>query len=817
MKQITVANRLRPVRFGFLVRPDRSQSLQRAFEVCTSLWGGKYNPMIPIFARVPRWWDRRGHHFDSASQITNGYLDFFEPDLLVETERGLAEGLGYSANRVLSIDDILPHGAGFDRSGHGQSVFNLFEHLHQTEFQFSRRHPHDIVNVAAKSKRFAPLSACLFGKFPTDSNLQYLDKAFNEAFDPLKVPLDGDALLALFEKGFTSALRMGHHGVEVDYHDHNDPALFVLDALQPRDLIDFWNLRATRREVLPIPVQWLPQLTEFCRRCVARTYRPLPGNPNGVMIRATVMFSRSIPSADIQRLHTEHFRVDVADANVLQDWYPPIWRETPSWVVGNPRPTLTAKEVRTEITVGSGSEDRIRFETLAPEFAARFAGENRWANVIRLEDWTSEDRLALVFPTDSRDPKFPHFGWGREGLIPTTEGLVHIPTFRGMAATWDLTDGTTAVIAWLKTQGIEAVSSSAGRVTQQVIHTLGGFWGVRCIANAETVKYLNEISRRPGHRSAHHQEFRNRIKGFSRGDVWRDRSFEGLVERGAVQLGLELKCTKCANWSWHVLSGLGYEMTCEFCRRGFPFPVIEPSVAGNARWAYRLVGPFALPNFAEGSYAAALALRFFAATLAHHDKAGVTWSGGLELRMQDKRLEADFVLWYQRKQLLKNDLPTDVVFGEAKSFGADAFQADDVDRLKQLALVFPGSILVFATMKTAAELSEAEVSRLRRLAEWGRESIEGRGKSRAPVVVLTAVELFAPRSLSSSWQDASSRHAELIAPAWRSAESLRQLADMTQQLYLSMPSYQEWHEEKWRRHRERRLQDESVIPVSDNE
>ena len=41
----------------------------------------------------------------------------------------------------------------------------------------------------------------------------------------------------------------------------------------------------------------------------------------------------------------------------------------------------------------------------------------------------------------------------------------------------------------------------------------------------------------------------------------------------------------------------------------------------------------------------------------------------------DQKVEADFVLWYQRKALMSDsqDSPTDIVFGEAKSFGRDAF------------------------------------------------------------------------------------------------------------------------------------------------
>jgi hypothetical protein len=60
--------------------------------------------------------------------------------------------------------------------------------------------------------------------------------------------------------------------------------LFVFDAQSPHDLMDYWNLRAVRANVLPVPLQWLPELSPFCRRYITENFRPLPNNPHGVMI-----------------------------------------------------------------------------------------------------------------------------------------------------------------------------------------------------------------------------------------------------------------------------------------------------------------------------------------------------------------------------------------------------------------------------------------------------------------------------------------------------------------------------------------------------
>ncbi len=814
MPHISVHVRLRPVRFAFLVRPnDRKRALE-IFRVNTCLWGGKYNPIIPYFKNVPKWWDRHNHHFATASQIVNGYLDFFEPDFIVEAESGLADGLGFDKERVLQLSSLLTREGDRDWNGHGLSVLSLYSDLYRKVFQFARRQEHNIIDVAPEKLSFSGFCACLFGAFPVAPDLKYLRQAFIDAFAPKTVSINCALLANLYRSGFTSALRIGHSKIDIDYHDHSNPALFVMDAQEPRDLIDFWNLRAVKRHVLPVPVEWLGDLSEFCKEFIVKNHRPLPGNPHGVMIRATVMFARSIPTDDIERLHMDHFHVDVAGANVRQDWYPSIWQPSPEFTVREMRPALSAATKTLDVPVVA-EKPEIRFDSLHPEFANEYGNQNRWANVVRLRDWTHKDQIATAFPCDYKNPVFPKFGLGGEHLLPTTEGLVIFPQYRNLPERWEMVDGSTAINNWLKIHGIKAILSDAGRATQQIIQTLGGFWGVASFAHADIVKLLNEISRRSISRSAHHHEFRNRIQNATKNDVWRGRNFESLIERNAVELGLELKCTKCSSWSWYSLKQLDYQMNCSLCLRQFRFPIINPSASSKSKWAYRLIGPFALPNFANGGYAVSLSIRFFSEIVGKSDKADVTWSAGQELELApNEKVESDFILWYQRKVLFGNDYPTELVFGEAKSFrgetseekrsNRDAFQSDDVERMKKLAVRFPGSILAFSTMKQADELSRDEVFRIARLAEWGREYIRERRQTRAPVIVLTGTELFAPFSLRDAWKNMGGRHAQLIELGWVRTDNLRVLADLTQQLYLGLPSYGTWLEAKWKRRAARR-------------
>lgn len=798
MENISVNVRLRPVRFAFMVRPEDKANLLKIFHINTCLWGGLYNPIIPFLKRVPIWWERDGYKFDNAKQIVNGYLDYFEPDFVVEAKKGIASGFGIDPKRILQLGDILPRAGQREEKGHGQTVLDLYRKLYREEFQFVRRDKHKIIDVTAVTPGFDGFAACLFGGFPKQLNLKYFGTAFKDVFDPEQVKLDAAALKKLNISGFYSALRMGHDDVEVDYNDHSEPTLFILNAEESKDLLDFWNFRAVHRNVVAIPVQWLPELSDFCKHFITKNYRPLPGNPNGVMIHPISMFSRSINPKDIETLHQKYLLVDKQGANAIQTWYPPIWRQAPEIMIRRTRPTLTAASQKFDVPVDL-EKPSIRFESLYPNFAARYGGDNRWANVISLEDWSYKNRIATVFPSDFRIQAVPRFGLD-ELLLSTNEGLVNFPHFKDVPHYWELIEGKESIELWLKGDKISCRLSESGRATQQIIQTLGGFFGVKSLSHKGIIELLDGMARSSVTRSAHQKEFENKVNTAINGDFWRGKVLETLVERKAVELGHELKCSKCGSWGWYALNQLNAEMHCNLCLRSFNFPLTNPTDSKRAKWAYRVIGPFALPKYADGGYSSALSIRFFSDVIGRMGKAEITWSPGQELTFPNgEKVEADFILWYQRKHFFGTDHRTQIVFGETKSFGKDAFKNEDVERMKLLAVKYPGSILVFATMKEACELSTDEIKRIRKLAEWGREYDKDRRETRSPVIVLTGAELFCPHYLSEAWKEKGGKHKLLVDPAYVQLENLKTLADFTQQLYLDMPPYSSWREAKWKK------------------
>jgi hypothetical protein len=268
------------------------------------------------------------------------------------------------------------------------------------------------------------------------------------------------------------------------------------------------------------------------------------------------------------------------------------------------------------------------------------------------------------------------------------------------------------------------------------------------------------------------------------------------VHAGALKLGLAIPCENCHRQNWYSLVQLSDNLQCERCLQVFSFPQGTLNFK-RTPWRYRVAGPFAVPDFAGGAYSTVLALRTFAQKIGVGD-VSITYSTNLDLKVDGQPLEIDFALWFARDWTLRESESPRLVIGEAKSFAQEAIRERDVQRMKRLASLIPGTFLAFAFLKDEPSVDERNL--LRKLALWGRESLPN-GNQRAPVIVLTARELFADFHISTAWKKAGRKAAALVSPAYVHIDNLWTFADLTQQLYLDLDPFDVWLQQKWERKR----------------
>jgi hypothetical protein len=802
---------LRPTRIGFLVRPTQQKfsQLREIIRLCACLWGGMFNPIIPVSRSLPAAW--RQDHFKglTGKGLADAYIQFFEPDVFVEAEEGLAKEAGiaeakrFLSERVVPLNQLV-RGDGRPDFALGLSALDIYKNLYQEEFKFLSRKR----RKAAVFQNDDPYCEAVFGAFPRSNKLAHIKEAYADVCEPETLLATAETCLKLLKDRDLTPLRASIYKLDVSFDNRDDPTIFIFDPSKAVDLIDFWNLRQFRSSVLPINVHWFQKFAGLVRKVVTANFRPLPGNNHGVMITTTIEFSRSIDQATKNALAATYLKDLPAGSLGLKDWHDPIWQT--DWRSGGIQPRrakLVADEVELEETVDE-ADATLPFPSLAPKFASRYSfasNQARWMNVIKLTDYIFRDsKFALTFPPNIKGGEFPALGISPN--LCTREGIVLFQQYKSHRAALRLLPQQDAVVGWLHSRGIEAKASASGRNAEQVLRSTGGTGGCHLFADEGTIKLLDKMAKtihreadgataQYPDRTASIAEWKEALGRRSKAIFSRSK-LSDFTESNVMRVGLSLACPHCAKENWYSLSDIDYEVVCERCLNRFPFPQAGMKF-NEGDWRYRVSGPFSVPDYADGAYATVLTLRLFNNTL-NASRTATTFSTGLDIVRGASKCELDFVGWYSEGKKFWIDPSPVVVFGEAKSFGTDIFKERDVQRLKSMAEVIPGSYVVFSALKK--QLSDSEKSRIRKFADWGRVP-QKNGEPRAMVIVLTGTELFADHHLKQTWEAMGGAHAAVVKHPSVHIDDLWVLADITQRLYLGMPSYWDWRQ---RRHRKRK-------------
>src|SRR3984893_6198658 len=251
MLDISAEIQLRPTRIGFLVRPTDLASVRGIMRACACLWGGTYNPIIPVFKKPPKEWKPDIYGRFKGPAIAKGYVRFFEPDVYVEAEVGLLEkvGLGVLREQITLHPQAITLRELFEPEGgrkwaepeFGLSIHSVLGHIYETEQQFVHRDKHE--SVLVEPQRANALTESVFGVYPTSSDVTYIQKAYIDVYKPDKVSANPDTWRRVFLKGAETPLLVTQHGLDKRRYWYHDLLLFVFDPSRPTDLIDLWNLR----------------------------------------------------------------------------------------------------------------------------------------------------------------------------------------------------------------------------------------------------------------------------------------------------------------------------------------------------------------------------------------------------------------------------------------------------------------------------------------------------------------------------------------------------------------------------------------------
>lgn len=783
--------RIRPLRFGFAVDPQDGAALREVFRVNTVLWGGLYNFIIPVFRKTPRRYRDRFLKSPSASQLVNGLVDAFQPDFIVETKAGLATGIQFDSKRIISMEQLAARDDQ-GRCGYGIDIRSVCAALYDETFRFVQRHPQKVVIPHSSDRRYELLFAALFGDFPTSGALtdcvgHYKDAL--EAKDETVAPTD---FPRLFHQKYLYPFRVGRHELISTRSDWSrDPMLFYMDERSTHDVIEFWNLRAIGWRISPLPFQLTDPLKQHCEEFIADVYKPFPP-PSNAFQHASFLCSRSCEMerlqsfvAGLKRPSNDAVSVDPHVPRLWEEWGRSADHAEPQEV------THATKSVDVDMSV-----DSLHLRTVFPDFAklaGHAAQQHACANVVE-----SVPGGAAVIPWQNIKLNSLTAQFADERIWLSREGIVTTASEYSLYRFLRAPSPSNVFRAFAEDHNFAFSLSPAGQTCEQVIAALGGLRWVRLIADEGILKLLDRLAhgaleievedgeattkRRVRMESAPYSYIQEVVMRATGGDTDRAaRRLSSLVRCGVLKLGMRIRCAECTQRSWYSLDGLASTLKCPRCMRQFDLLVDSPP---RDEWAYRVFGPFAVENFATGSYCVAIALQFLAEEVA----AASTWIPSFNMLRAGSNCEADFGMFLRPTYLSYVKGPL-LIFGECKTFGD--FEERDFRRAQTLAKLFPGAVLCFATLKETLTVKEKrEISRIVRAgrAKWKA------GQQINPVLVLTRVELFGQFKIEKFTEDYGTRFPHARNVFLR--RDLQEICDFTQQVHLGIESYHSWLDSK---------------------
>lgn len=794
----TIGVRLRPIKLGFLVDPSDGKAILEAIEISSFLWGGTYNPIIPVSLRIPRIWKHDARMSDgkaNARALTQGYVNVFDPDFFVPIGKCSVKHLGLDSVRVITKDDIFSIAMKRDTTDFSIGLPEVLRYLVRQEFKFVRFQPLDVLFLRFEQGAELFL-ASIFGTLQ-DELMQLIVANYKE---PLRARIqdvnidDYPQLLApsnLFLRRFTSLYLNAHPHCGW----HSRAAILLMDAKSTHDILDYWNLRAMGLRVLPVPIQTAtyPRTIQFAMEFIRGNFSSNGSHP-AITYETRVICGRSVTRAQLENFSCALRESDGAKETlnkfVIQPWYPRMWDE---WARDRDGVGGCRLEAGSEEFDFIGAQDRLRVKTVDPPFAERYGGTTkpRYANAIEIRAFGSDELRAEVIP--------PATGWEMVNAIGGLDDenwrfsdreLVYFPSYTQQGFVMSIPRASDVFSAWMKSNDWDVKLSTPGQIATQIVKRLGGVREVGILSNPSVLDLLQEMG--GGKSVTQEQFFAQLAKSSGRRGIFGSVKWvaKSLLESGMVKLGVVVQCPICQQRTWYAANDIEFTLQCHKCTERFRLPVESPN---DIQWAYHAFGPFNLPNKAFGVYAVLLTLRFFEQN--SHFRAMTPMMSFLAAK-HGRQIEVDLGLLI--RELKQGMETTRLVFAECKS--SREIEKRDIEKMKWLAEKFPGSILTFAVMRP--ELTKKEVVLLRRLAARGRRLWKA-DLPYNPVLILTSTELQADSRFPHCWRNRNEQFNKFVELYNQSPHELIPLCDLTQQLYLGMNPWREWLGERLERYSKR--------------
>ena len=709
--------RYSPTRIGFLVRKDCIDDLVRAAELNTILWGGIFNPLIPVCP--------------DTNSVDDELVGAFQLDALcpvasiprVETIPLCHPLLNLQGE---SRESVLVHDSSTRRSTPTLLDINDVTHLYwdrNFKHTSSDFRSHYALVQWPEEDPLAPLFALAFGQL--SSGLRFsvdYGRLFVQGLRARTLRIASSKPLPATLTRYLSPLATTTAELKKYGSSQDGGGVFVGDGNRFEDLLNFWNIRAAGHPVRFLDINRKERFESF----IARHLEVLDTMASS-SIGATEHISFYCRTADCDQ--TQRIAESFATRKTVFT-HPLESRYLPSIPTGSTRlefgyefVSSTVEESGAGYTLHVGLPEKkflpdveaARFKTFSvtiePVSEIRYSGHTLRPPAIRpLRELFCQRMLRYASKPQIRGREYRHLvrGIDHRSLV---DAISH--------------DGIIAAL--FGKAGYVSELSTAGLLAKRIVEKMGSLERTRLFK----IRGVRELIKSVGPSDAF-------AKGLATKRLWNDGQFEEhkelsvepngtlvgttdqvfrlLVREGFLRSGLSLRCSHCYLKDWRALRELDDVWQCRFCRTNNS---ASPELMSDAAWKFRKSGLLAKDNNQEGAIPVILTIAVLDELFGRES---FVWSFALNLTKGQTKCEVDLCVIVDGADDEVGG--PEIAIGECKSEGG-VIDAADVEHLasvaRDLRQLDIAPYLVFT--KTGAKFARDELERFRAIREEGLECV----------------------------------------------------------------------------------------------
>ena len=670
----------RPTRLAFVLpTPDRA-TLLKIIERATSLWGGRFNPILILDGAQQK---VEGRHYSLlprppyVKQLVD-VLRGFDPDLLISYGGAvLPEELKPWEHRTFPADNLEWNPVGRGARSFFVDVQPVLRDLWDKEFR----------NVAEPRMRFrfipkdeselSLLLAARFGLYERAAHYEFITEHFKaEPITEAKLRTTPWPPAFHMPISITGLYCQSHRP---SIHPH---AGFLLDPNDPFDVIDYWNLRAAGMILLPLTMATYRDDKDIISAFGARSSYSL-GTEDTMAI--TIIKGRSITDAQMEEVQAWIRDNGVTKSHVMaQGWVPEYDRQ------GYPANSeIDVEPIRgfESNAIGVLIDGYGRIDGPKPSFLDQNDYYSHWSMDWGLSTFLAPEacyKLPWLNPEcDALVARKVGFDSGMKAAHVSKSGIVTRHGGDSSEIRLSPISAVQAVKAFLKGVGLRyRETSTPGLALARIIEMLGNLYECEIFQNEAIRKALEEMSTGETRTTKHiHSQVIHSLRYFklygqniseNQKKSRAERIIHRAIDANVFRVGLVFQCSTCNRSHWYSTTEFTKTYSCKECFSQEKTPYIH-----ELEWQYSSDGLFRNGKNLDGNITILLALSFFQ-EIYHID--GLKYAPSFLYKIDDQEGEMDFAILGSESYRPG----TDLIFGEAKT--AAALKDDARAKLKAFGL-----------------------------------------------------------------------------------------------------------------------------------